>query len=112
MKKATTIVLATLCITASCAQKKIKGSGNVVTIERMTSDYDGISVSGFYDVELVEGTEGKLTLKGEDNILDNIETEVKSGNVPLLTSVSILCKMLASPLRVNFPSVPSTNSTS
>src|SRR5680860_207245 len=81
MKKATTIVLATLCITASCAQKKIKGSGNVVTIERMTSDYDGISVSGFYDVELVEGTEGKLTLKGEDNILDNIETEVKSGTL-------------------------------
>lgn len=81
MKKATTITLAILCLTASCAQKKIKGSGNVVTIERTTSDYDGVSVSGFYNVELVEGTEGKLTLKGEDNILDNIETEVRGGTL-------------------------------
>ncbi len=65
----------------SHAQKRIKGNGNVVTIERTTGDYKGISVSGFYDVELVDGKEGKLTLNGEENILDYIETEVKSGTL-------------------------------
>ena len=83
MRKVTILALAmaNLCITLSCAQKRIKGSGNVVTIERTTTDYDGISVSGFYDVVLVEGREGELTLKGEDNLLDNIETEVRNGTL-------------------------------
>lgn len=70
-----------LCVTANYSQKRIKGNGNVVTIERTTADYKGISVSGFYEVELVDGQEGNLTLKGEDNILDYIETEVKSGTL-------------------------------
>lgn len=81
MKKATTVLLTILCITVTFAQKRIKGSGKVVTIERTTNDYDGIAVSGFYEVELVDGQEGNLTLRGEDNILDHIETEVKSGTL-------------------------------
>ncbi len=61
--------------------KKIKGNGNIVTIERNTSDYDGVAVSGWFDVELVEGSEGKLTLKGEENLLEYIVTEVKNGKL-------------------------------
>ena len=79
MKMTTTVLLAILILTSSNAQKRIKGNGNVVTIERTTNDYDGISVGGFYHVELVDGNEGKITLTGEDNILDYIETEVKGG---------------------------------
>ncbi|TMM52142.1 DUF2807 domain-containing protein [Maribacter algarum] len=81
MKKATAVLLTLLFITATFAQKRIKGNGNVVTIERTTNDYDGIAVSGFYEVELVNGQEGNLTLRGENNILDHIETEVKSGTL-------------------------------
>jgi len=81
MKNLNMVVFAILCVTVTQAQRKIKGSGNVVTIERNTDDYKGISVSGFYEVELVDGQEGKLTLRGEDNILDNIETEVRSGTL-------------------------------
>ncbi len=83
MKKATTLIIAILCITVINAQKKIKGNGNVVTIERTTNDYNGISVSGFYDIELIDGTEGKITLMGEDNILDYIETEVRGGTLAI-----------------------------
>lgn len=83
MKKLTTLVLAIACITTVSAQrnKKVKGSGNVVTIERNTSDYDGIQVGGFYEVELIEGSEGKITLEGEDNILEYIETKVRAGKL-------------------------------
>ncbi len=81
MKKATTLIVAILCITTINAQKRIKGNGYIVTIERTTNDYDGISASGFYDVELIDGTEGKITLTGEENILDYIETEVKGGTL-------------------------------
>ncbi len=81
MKKATTLALTLLLVTGCDAQKRIKGNGNFVTIERTTNDYDGISVSGFYEVELVDGQEGNLTLKGEDNILDYIKTEVKGNTL-------------------------------
>ncbi len=63
--------------------KKVKGNGNVVTIERTTGDYDGLRVGGFYEVKLVEGTEGKITLSGEDNLLEYIETEVKGGTLTI-----------------------------
>ena len=55
--------------------KKIKGNGNVTTITRSTSDYDQIKLAGSMDFKLVEGQEGKITLKGESNLLDYIITE-------------------------------------
>ena len=64
-------------------EKKIKGNGNVVTIERTTSHYDAISVAGWFDVELVDGREGKLKLTGEENLLEYIETEVKNSKLAI-----------------------------
>lgn len=81
MKKATTLALAIVFITMCNAQKRIKGNGNIVTVERSTEDYDGISAGGFYDISLIDGEEGQLVLTGEDNILDYIETEVKGGTL-------------------------------
>ncbi len=57
--------------------KKIKGNGKVVTVNRTTSDYDGVSVGGSFDVVLVKGKEGKIKIEGEENILPYIITEIK-----------------------------------
>jgi len=82
MKKVITLSLALFVVAITNAQwKKVKGNGNVVTIERSTGDYEAVSVSGFFDVELVDGNEGELTLKGEENLLDHIITEVKDGKL-------------------------------
>ncbi|KGL63301.1 head GIN domain-containing protein [Polaribacter sp. Hel1_85] len=62
------------------SNKKIKGNGNVVTVNRTTSDYDAVSVGGSFDVILVKGKEGKITIEGEENIIPYIETEV-SGDI-------------------------------
>ncbi len=73
-------------ISASCTAqwgKKIKGNGNVTTIERSVGDYDQIGVSGFFDVNLVSGNEGEITLKGESNLLEHIKTEVKNGELKI-----------------------------
>ncbi|MRX70481.1 Putative auto-transporter adhesin, head GIN domain [Flavobacterium resistens] len=59
------------------AQEKINGNGNVVTETRTTSEYDAIKISGFFDVDLVAGKEGKITIKGEQNILSAIIVEVE-----------------------------------
>lgn len=59
--------------------KKVKGNGNVTSIERSTGNYDKIAVAGNFDVTLVEGTEGKLDIKIEDNLTQYLVTEVKNG---------------------------------
>ncbi|WBU89594.1 head GIN domain-containing protein [Cellulophaga omnivescoria] len=83
MKKILTLSLAlTLAFTANAQWgKRVKGNGNIITDSRNVGDYEAISVSGFFDVELIEGTEGKITLKGDENILNHIKTEVKNGKL-------------------------------
>lgn len=81
MKNILTLLLALGTIAATQAQKKIKGNGKVVTVERSTDDYDGVSVSGWFDVELVNGNEGTITIKGEENLMEYIITEVKEGKL-------------------------------
>ncbi|MEH6681553.1 MAG: head GIN domain-containing protein [Sediminicola sp.] len=83
MKKSVMLGLVLLMAASLNAQwgKKIKGNGNVVTEERSTGDYGSVSISGFFDVTLIDGSEGELTLKGEENLLEHIVTEVKNGNL-------------------------------
>lgn len=83
MKKFITLTLAMGMITISCAQwgRKVKGNGDIVTIERSVGDYDEVAMAGWFDVELVSGSEGEITLKGESNLLEHITTEVKNGKL-------------------------------
>ncbi len=83
MKKLLVLSMA-ITFTFSCnAQwgKKVKGNGNYTTIERSTPEYDIIAVSGWFDVDIVSGKEGNITLEGEENLLKHIETEVKQGKL-------------------------------
>lgn len=61
----------------SSDKNKIKGNGNVITDTRTTGDYDSIKISGFFDVNLVAGKEGKISIKGEENLLPYIKVEVE-----------------------------------
>ncbi|MFY9241411.1 MAG: head GIN domain-containing protein [Polaribacter sp.] len=63
--------------------KKIKGNGNVVTVKRTTQVYDGISVGGSFDVILVKGKEGNITIEGEENVIPYIETEVNNNKLQI-----------------------------
>jgi hypothetical protein len=79
MKKSAVLV-AFLFISIANAQnwdkEKIKGNGNPTTISRTTESYDEISVTGSFDVELVSGKEGNITINGDENIINHIITEV------------------------------------
>lgn len=83
MKKFITLTMALGMMACTNAQwgKRIKGNGDVVTIERSVGDYDEVAMAGWFDVELVSGNEGELTLKGESNLLEYIKTEVKNGKL-------------------------------
>jgi hypothetical protein len=86
------IILTTFILTLSISvnaqdwwgsSKKIKGNGNVITVNRMTSDYDGVNISGSFNVILVKGKEGKITIEGEENIIPYIETEVSRNTLQI-----------------------------
>ena len=63
--------------------KKVRGNGNVTTETRNVGSFDKVSLGGSFDVYLVEGNEGKLTIEGEENVLKYVETEVKNGKLHL-----------------------------
>lgn len=89
MIKKITLIAALLFIgTSTSAQwwgnsEKIKGNGNVVTVNRSTSDYDGIGVGGSFDVVLIKGKEGKIKIEGEENIIPYIETKIKGSTLEI-----------------------------
>lgn len=66
-------------------QKNIKGNGKVVQENRSTANYDQINMAGFFDVELVSGSEGSITIKGEENLIPHIITEVKGNQLIIKT---------------------------
>ncbi|EGV42785.1 DUF2807 domain-containing protein [Bizionia argentinensis JUB59] len=91
MKNQIVLLTILLCSAASCAQwgKRISGNGNIVTIERNTSDYEEIACYGSFDYILLAGTEGKLKIEGEENLLEYIITEVKDGKLIVKTEKGI-----------------------
>ena len=64
---------------------KIEGNGNIKTEKRNVSEYDQVALSGFFDVFLEKGTEGKLTIEAESNFLDYIVTEVEGDKLIIKT---------------------------
>ncbi len=74
MKKSLLIILIVSFISNALAQN---------TERRDVGDYDQVSVSGWFDVTLVEGTEGEITLEGKESQLKYIDTEVRDGRLKI-----------------------------
>lgn len=97
MIKKITLIVALVCFGTSInaqwwGNKKVKGNGNVTTITRNTGSYDGVSVGGFFDVILVKGKEGKITINGEQNLMEYIFTEVSGNNLRIKVEKGINLK--------------------
>lgn len=71
----------TLMTQFSCAQKGIKGNGNVINESRKTESYDKVTLIGSATIELIPGTEGELIVSAESNIVPYIETIVKGNEL-------------------------------
>lgn len=51
--------------------------------KRTVGEYDEISISGWFDVVLVEGQEGQITITGRASQLKHIDSEVVNGNLKI-----------------------------
>lgn len=88
----TVLVFSILFVSLTYAQKNKRGNGNIVTIERTTSDYDGVKCAGFMDFILVKGQEGQILIEGDENLLEYIITEVKNNQLIVKTKNKINLK--------------------
>jgi hypothetical protein len=68
--------LITLFIIVSCNVIGEMGSGNVIREERKVSSFNGIDVSGAFDVILTQGTANSVIVEADDNLMELIRTEV------------------------------------
>lgn len=106
MKKIVILIAIALISIPAQAQwgKKIRGNGDTTTIVRNVGDYDGVKISGFFDATLVRGTEGSIELKGESNLLENIEVFVDNGTLTVKTKRLIeLIPSRKTPILVTIP---------
>lgn len=73
------IALFIFSLNITAQQKSIKANGNIITSTRTVNNFDEIAVSGSFDVNLVKGKEGTITIKASENLVDAIVTEVENG---------------------------------
>jgi len=84
LKTLTILIVATMLVlvSVSCISiTGIRGSGNVVTEERSVSGFDKVAVSAGMNLFLEQGSEEYLKIEAEDNIMQNIVTEVNNGRL-------------------------------
>lgn len=83
--------------------KKIKGNGNVITETRTIGNYEGIKCAGSMDFILVAGEEGKITLKGDSNLLEYIITEIKGDHLIIKTKKGINMSYKNNTIKITIP---------
>lgn len=70
-------------INAQWFGKKVRGNGNMITKTRTVGEFDKVAVGGSFDVKLVAGDEGKLTIRIDENLLKYLVTEVDGGKLKI-----------------------------
>ena len=70
------LVFISLNTNAQFFNKKIRGNGTIKTETRKISNFSVLSVAGPFDVELFKSDSNEITIKGDENVLEYIVTEV------------------------------------
>ena len=68
-----------ITITSAQKWKTIHGEGDVVKQELKLESFDGVSLGFHGDIYITQGSPQKVEVEAQQNIIDNIKLEVKSG---------------------------------
>jgi hypothetical protein len=85
----TLFTLLTSCI-SSQSWVPVKGSGESVDKSYTISDFQGIDVSGGFDVVLVQGNSEAVTLTAQENLFEYITVKVEQGILKIYTENNIM----------------------
>ncbi len=68
----------------------VRGNGNVITEDRTVSSFDGIKVSGAFEVFLEQGSNESLRIEADENLMNLIKTEVRGGVLRIWIEESVI----------------------
>mgnify|MGYP001300613981 CR=1 FL=1 len=68
---------------------QVNGNGNVLTEERPVSNFTAVRGSAGIDVYLTEGTENKVVVEADENLMEIIETYVDGNTLKITSNTSI-----------------------
>jgi len=74
-------ILLLASLSSACGTSTMRGSGKMIEDARQVSNFDKLSLSGIGDLILTQGDQESLRIEGEDNILAQIDTQVKDGTL-------------------------------
>lgn len=75
------LILLTIGILQSCETKS--GSGNIVKRDKTLSSFNKLRAGSGMEVVVNQGSDYKITIHADDNIIDDIEVEVSGGELSL-----------------------------
>jgi hypothetical protein len=90
--------------------KNEKGSGELTTETRDIEAFTSVEASGAFDIEITVGKQQSVSLTFDDNLMDNIITEVRHGRLLLETEGSYSSRK-ACVVTITVPSLESFEST-
>jgi len=67
------------------SKEKLYGNGQITTQERKMATYDKITVTGPFEVQIMDGNATTIQLTADENLLQAIDTYVKSGKLVIRT---------------------------
>lgn len=75
------LVILSICLLQSCEVKT--GSGNIERQGRALQEFHSVNVGGSFEVVIRKGNNYKVTIEADDNILEDIETNVSGGRLKI-----------------------------
>lgn len=89
MRNALSILLIFLLFVSCSNSESVKGNGNTITVSRSTENFDGVSLMGSMNVQLIRGAENAVQITADENIISYIETTVEDGTLKIKYSDGI-----------------------
>lgn len=86
------LIVALLLADVPAMAQRIKGNGNIKTQDRNVSGFTGLDVSGGFEVQVTQGNNEGLRIEADENLLDNIKTEVRNGVLHIYNEGNITTK--------------------
>lgn len=83
-------ILVSLTLFTSC--EKINGKGEVITETRTTGSYQSVGLSMAATVYFTPGTENSLQISGQENILEQIVTQVEGNQLVIREKNGVILK--------------------
>jgi uncharacterized protein YdeI (BOF family) len=81
--------LTLLLVQMPAVAQQIKGNGNIITQDRKVAGFTGIQVSGGFQVEISQGNKEGVKLELEENLMNQVKTEVRNGVLRIYNEGSI-----------------------